>query len=421
MKKHIKIISFILVLSTMLTVMVGCNSNKPKDNGGSNKGEIVETVDVDLAMPNIRAYISRKNNENALAQMLSDQENKGKNDKEYLDKQNVNFSWESMGNQETFTLSIASDKDFNDILFTYETNATLVEDLGVFIPGKTYYFKVVGSVSGEVEACVNTKRANCFKTKDLPVRYINAGTVLNVRDLGGWTTKDRTKKVKYGMLYRGGALDGFETYNDSLPSYMITRGTSRLNDYAVKVFNEYLGIKGEIDLRGIPEDQHDDVPFNKDGKLCQYSGAVLTTIWTDLDNLTTKRAIKEYFSFLADESNYPIYFHCNGGADRTGALAFLINGLLGVDYKDLAVDYELTSYSFAAGQCRTRSKIEGVGKEAHFLEPDGGDTSAVANCRKMLFSKYNTEDLQQAIEKFLIDCGVTETNIENVKSILLES
>ena len=35
----------------------------------------------------------------------------------------------------------------------------------------------------------------------------------------------------------------------------------------------------------------------------------------------------------------------NGGADRTGTLGFLINGLLGVSYSDLVIDFELTSYS----------------------------------------------------------------------------
>ena len=40
-----------------------------------------------------------------------------------------------------------------------------------------------------------------------------------------------------------------------------------------------------------------------------------------------------------------IYFHCHGGADRTGTLAFLLEGLLGVSESDISKDFELTTYS----------------------------------------------------------------------------
>jgi protein tyrosine/serine phosphatase len=34
-------------------------------------------------------------------------------------------------------------------------------------------------------------------------------------------------------------------------------------------------------------------------------------------------AVEEYFKVLSDPANYPIFFHCRRGADRTGALAGL--------------------------------------------------------------------------------------------------
>ena len=40
-----------------------------------------------------------------------------------------------------------------------------------------------------------------------------------------------------------------------------------------------------------------------------------------------------------------VYFHCHGGADRTGTLAFLLEGLLGVSESDMSKDFELTTYS----------------------------------------------------------------------------
>ena len=40
-----------------------------------------------------------------------------------------------------------------------------------------------------------------------------------------------------------------------------------------------------------------------------------------------------------------IYFHCRWGADRTGYLSLLLEGLLGVPYDGLIKDYELTSFA----------------------------------------------------------------------------
>ena len=40
-----------------------------------------------------------------------------------------------------------------------------------------------------------------------------------------------------------------------------------------------------------------------------------------------------------------IFFHCFGGADRTGTVAFLVEALLGVSESDMSKDYELTTYS----------------------------------------------------------------------------
>jgi protein tyrosine/serine phosphatase len=40
-------------------------------------------------------------------------------------------------------------------------------------------------------------------------------------------------------------------------------------------------------------------------------------VWSKIPD----HAIERYFKVLSDPSNYPIFFHCRRGADRTGALA----------------------------------------------------------------------------------------------------
>ena len=52
---------------------------------------------------------------------------------------------------------------------------------------------------------------------------------------------------------------------------------------------------------------------------------------------------------FADPDNYPIIFHCAGGADRTGSLAIMLKALLNVGENELVADYELTMDRYRNG------------------------------------------------------------------------
>ena len=94
-------------------------------------------------------------------------------------------------------------------------------------------------------------------------------------------------------------------------------------------------------------------------------------------NANYTKSIKSIFEVLGDENNYPIMFHCNAGADRTGTVAFLINGVLGVSYEDLTRDFELTSFS--KGGRRWRSNIE----DGMFTEDGNAIIFTVVNNRQI--------------------------------------
>ena len=103
---------------------------------------------------------------------------------------------------------------------------------------------------------------------------------------------------------------------------------------------------------------------------------------------------------LADENRYPVYIHCTGGADRTGTLAFLINALLGVGEDDLIRDYETTTFSVYG----ERSRSSAIYKFADFykqLKPYAGSTFA------------------EKTENYMLSIGVTQTQINAIKSIML--
>ncbi len=53
-------------------------------------------------------------------------------------------------------------------------------------------------------------------------------------------------------------------------------------------------------------------------------------------------ALPTLFDVLADDSRYPVHFHCRLGRDRTGVVAMLVLSHLGVRDDDVAKDYALT-------------------------------------------------------------------------------
>ncbi len=194
------------------------------------------------------------------------------------------------------------------------------------------YFYSVLAADGTVlkESCV---------IPEGPMRMIN-GLLKNSRDLGAWKAGD--KAIRYGQIYRGANLDDIQ--EDASKKDII------LNTLHVNV---------DLDLRGLPPGS--------------AGGSGEKNPWRPTDPVLYKN-IKLWHYFVPSANKYQvpdispgetahqyqyairciigwlkegkvIYFHCHGGADRTGTLAFLLEGLLGVSESDMAKDFELTTYS----------------------------------------------------------------------------
>ena len=193
------------------------------------------------------------------------------------------------------------------------------------IPSTIYYYRIVNNKHGHENVCALGQ----FKT-DGGVRMLFVDGIFNVRDNGGWTCfiNDKFFSVKYGYLYRGSRLnnDGVSLSEDDrrilLQENIGTDLDLRYDSEAGKIITSPLG---------------PDVYYSRNYQTCaNYCyGDVLNK-----DDYI--RAAKLVINSIV-EWGRPVYYHCAGGADRTGTFAFLIEGLLGVREVDLAKDYELTS------------------------------------------------------------------------------
>lgn len=201
--------------------------------------------------------------------------------------------------------------------------------------GKTHY----NEVPNVLTPYAGGGKAGTLKPLDA-LRWIrtrdSAAEAWNVRDLGGWACDGGT--VKYGLLIRGGKLAAA--------------------DRAVLV--KKLGIQHDLDLRGREgggsgdEPEMTESPLGSDvwyTRAQQYAWYALTPVasWT------------LYLRCVIDAVTHrePVYFHCTAGADRTGTLACVLEGLLGMSQSDIDKDYELTTfYSGSASDAAARRRNE---------------------------------------------------------------
>lgn len=370
----------------------GCEIDLKRYGGGT----------VDLCQGGLRDYLELDSAEEQ-AKYLYENQKLGQ------DEQAPDFSWSDDGSSE-YTVFFSDDPAFGNAV-TLTTEDEFLEDAGFFIPGKTYYWKVEGD-SGVSETDV-------FSTQDKPVRIIEADGAYNIRDIGGWTAEDG-KTVKYGMLYRGGQLNGYA-------------GMDSMTEQGKYVFREILEIRSELDLRkpGKDDGGQDACWWDKDGKYIKIPMEQYSCIIPEFQGAansgaeyeeSSPEAIRQIFAFLSDEQNYPVYYHCNAGADRTGTLAFLINGVLGVSYEDLTRDFEITSFMGMGNRWRGS-------EESGFTDGVMSDTYtdtyvAWGKMYELMLTYYSDDEdgsLSAAIENYLVTaCGVEQAHIDALRDIMLE-
>ena len=173
---------------------------------------------------------------------------------------------------------------------------------------------------------------NAADTLDRPrqgdlVRWIYVPGARNVRDLGGWNG------LRTGRVFRGTELNAVGDHK------------LQIGSAGKKILLKDLGVRTDLDFRALDEKSRGACVTNSAlGADVRLVDAVIRpyTRMFDPDQTNAYAAVLRVF---ADAKSYPVYMHCWGGADRTGTVAFILEGLCGVSEADLAIDYELTSFT----------------------------------------------------------------------------
>ena len=255
-------------------------------------------------------------------------------------------------------------------------------------PNASYTYEVKGA-SGKVLT------SGGFTTKGRLHQLFFDWNVRNCRDLGGWKTYDG-KTVKYRMVYRGGRLEG---------STMSPEGRE-----AVRAE----GIKAQLELRGAS----DMLECSALGPRPTYTFCAPCIENGGQAMLVDGKRTKECFEFVVNSlrENKPVYFHCSLGRDRTGTLAALLLGVLGVVEGDISQEYEL-SYFAPRGWSVAYSESSHVFKNTRLSE-----YKIIANYlwRKGYNADGTFERFDKCVENYLLGIGVSQKDIDDFRSMMLE-
>ena len=172
----------------------------------------------------------------------------------------------------------------------------------------------------------------------------------------------------------------------------------------------------ELDLRGSGDiyDGYKACAFAEDGDIEYEMHAIKSYEQTFTQ---TRSEVAPIFEILKNADKKPVYYHCFGGADRTGTLGFLLNGVLGVSYTDLVIDFELTSYSSIDNE-HIRCHIPGF-QHSYDRWP-----ALINQLKTDTTGGYAWDDdalLMDNIENFLVKaCNVPQATIDTIRDIMLE-
>lgn len=298
-----------------------------------------------------------------------------KGDNEYSRPAQHLYKW--AGGKSPYTVHLSEKSNYsNALIFNTNESQLILTNLKL---NTNYYLKVTSS--NEII------KEDAFTTENTIIRNMYVSGVTNVRDLGGYVIGDKISKQ--GLIYRTGRLN--ENNTEVVTDKITEKGKNTM-------LNE-MKIKSEIDLRLVSN--------NEVGCLTEGTGVLGDTVSyyqcpmdynISMEEENNVKSVKKVFEILGNSSNYPTFFHCSIGTDRTGYIAWLINACLGLEEEYLYRDYLFSNFGNIGGS-RTIDNIK------------NGYVKTIKNTAGAT--------LKEKTINYLINKGVKQSQIDTLYSIML--
>lgn len=389
-----------LVLLSLFSLLSACNKNT---SSSSDSSDIVEesssSEDSSISHDELVFNINLKDttyefhSEKQLAYLNDDYENvRNYADGLYEYSRPVAFelSWETSGNPlgvfKNYRFNLYENEIDDANLTVYERVAPHISLINLKM-NTTYYFSIDAIYSLQNYSSI----INQFATTSLGPRNLYIEGVKNARDIGGYVLEDESGFVNQGLIYRTARLNKSET----------TKVVQEITEYGIQTMRDQLKIKSEIDLRhnwlsGGAYETGGLVDKSLLGDDINYYQCPLNYSSSDILSLN-KEMFKTIFDLLIDKNNYPLFYHCDIGTDRTGLLTIYLLGMFGVSINDIYRDYLFSNFSNIGDD---RSLLD-IANNINFINSHDGDT------------------FKDRVIATLLESGITLNQIETISNYMV--
>jgi protein-tyrosine phosphatase len=247
----------------------------------------------------------------------------------------------------------------------------------------------------------------------IPGRTVALSGVFNFRDLGGYAAADG-RTIRWRTLFRADGLDK-----------LTPEDVDVLRPFGLRTVVD-LRMAHEIEQRGrFPVDAY-PVTFHNlsvldatwDRELAIESGLppaeFLHERYTEMLTDAGPR-FAHALRLLAAPGAMPAVFHCAAGKDRTGLLAMLVLGAVGVGHDDIVEDYALTSVTMDAF-------LASIAEDPAFADRIAGVPQLffAADPRAMSSLLGDIEAAHGSVRQFVRTLGVEDTALASLERQLLD-
>ena len=246
------------------------------------------------------------------------------------------------------------------------------------------YFKVVANYT---DGSSDSSKIQKYKVEEVYPRNLRIEGMTNCRDMGGGRVLSGGGHIKQGLIYRTSAVNNWAYGRGDVPD--------RITDAGKEELLTRLGCKTEINVNNSGSNEVgvqnyvDAFMYYDNGKHHMYRNA---------------EPLKQAFHALANPDNYPVFYHCRIGTDRTGFMAIMLGALLGVSENEIYQDYLFSNFG-------------NIQEKRYIGEKAGRD-----NILKYMddLKTYPGEELHQKAYNFLLGIGIPSEELDSIIDILVE-
>ena len=303
------------------------------------------------------------------------------------DPEPVNLAWDftapSGKTVSRFDVKIGKEADLKDGYVVKGTNANSLDIYNSYLGDN--YFQIIANYS---DGTSDTSAIQKYKVDESYPRNLKIDGMTNCRDMGGGRQLEDGGYIKQGLLYRTSSTNGWGNGRAKVPDTITNDGKEELLTH--------LGCKTEINVNNGGNTNYINI-----------DNFVIANMWYDGGKHHLYRnaePVKEVFHALANPENYPIFYHCRIGTDRTGLCAILISGLLGVSENEIYQDYLFSNF--------------GNIQEKRYIGDKAGRDNILNYINDL--KAFPGEKFQNKIYNYLLSIGVPAAELNSVIDILTE-